>query len=88
MYPAIYNERLEDYDCDCSSYILFNEDGKKLQKVYHMTGYSFERSPIYLYWGNLSIKKYHNTVLSHGFWKHFELWLLDGSQNGEWKVHT
>ncbi|XP_036361050.1 uncharacterized protein LOC118764388 [Octopus sinensis] len=62
MYPAIYNENLEDYDCDCSSYILFNEDGKKLQKVYHMTGQSFERSPIYLYWGNLSIKKVEFTM--------------------------
>ncbi|XP_036361049.1 uncharacterized protein LOC118764387 [Octopus sinensis] len=69
MQRPFYREVLEDYDCDCSSYILLNENivsGKEWQKVSKMTQTSFERSPIYLYWESLPIKKVEFRLITTG----------------------
>ncbi|XP_014777839.2 uncharacterized protein LOC106874575 [Octopus bimaculoides] len=57
MHQPFYYQKLEDYDCDCSSYILLKENGQNWQKVFKLTERSYERSPLYLYWENLPIEK-------------------------------
>ncbi|XP_036361048.1 uncharacterized protein LOC118764386 [Octopus sinensis] len=57
LHRPFYSEELEDYTCNSSLYILLNENGKHWQKVFEITKNSFERSPIYLYWDILPIKK-------------------------------
>ncbi|XP_036355841.1 uncharacterized protein LOC118761791 [Octopus sinensis] len=57
IHQWFYDEEIKDYDCHCSSYILLSGNGTDWQKVFKMTKNSFERSPLYLYWDKLPIKK-------------------------------
>ncbi|XP_014785803.1 uncharacterized protein LOC106880400 [Octopus bimaculoides] len=49
MYRLWYNKEIEDYDCNCSSYISFPANGTSWQRIFEMTKDSFTRSLIYLY---------------------------------------
>ncbi|XP_014768183.1 uncharacterized protein LOC106867736 isoform X2 [Octopus bimaculoides] len=57
MHQSFYDEEIKDSDCNCLSYILISGNSTSWQKVFEMTVKSFKRSPVYLYWDKLPIKK-------------------------------
>ncbi|XP_036355631.1 uncharacterized protein LOC118761643 [Octopus sinensis] len=52
-----YDKEIEDYDCNCSLYISFPENGTSWQRMFKMTENSFTRSLIYLYCDKFPMEK-------------------------------
>ncbi|XP_036369804.1 uncharacterized protein LOC118768099 [Octopus sinensis] len=52
-----YDKEIEDYDCNCSLYISFPENGTNWQRMFKMTENSFTRSLIYLYCDKFPMEK-------------------------------
>ncbi|XP_036355886.1 uncharacterized protein LOC118761840 [Octopus sinensis] len=57
MHRLFHDKYIEDYDCNCSSYISAKGNDKGWQKVFEVTENSFTRNLIYLYWDKFPIEK-------------------------------